>query len=83
MISSMFVLGLLFVFASLCGLGYLHTLYAAQDQAIADERARAGLPALPPRAADATPLMGAFLALGGAGTALGLVLLAASFIILL
>ncbi|MCO5168950.1 MAG: hypothetical protein M9894_21630 [Planctomycetes bacterium] len=83
MIPSMAVVGVVLVVASLGGLIYLDSLYAAQEREVAAERARAGLPPLPPRTTDATPLMGACLAMGGAGTALGIVLFAASIAILL
>lgn len=81
MISSMAIVGLVFIVLSVGFLGYVNSLYAAHDREVAAERARAGLGPLTPTAG-ATPLVGAFLALGGAGTALGVVLVALSAAIL-
>lgn len=82
MISSMAIVGFVFIVLSVGFLAYINSLYAAHDREVAAERARAGLGPLP-ATAGAPPLVGAFLALGGAGTALGVVLVALSAAILL
>lgn len=81
MISSMAIVGVVFTALSIGFLAYVNSLYGAHDREIAAERAKAGLGPLP-STEGATPLVGAFLALGGAGTALGLVLVALSAAIL-
>lgn len=81
MISSMAVVGVVLIVLSVGFLFYIDSLYKAHDQEVAAERASAGLAPLP-ATTGATPLVGAFLALGGAGTALGVVLLGLSAAIL-
>lgn len=82
MISSMAIAGVIFIALSIGFLVYINSLYVAHDREVAAERARAGLGPLP-ETVGAPPLVGAFLALGGAGTALGVVLVALSAAVLL
>lgn len=80
MFTAMAIVGVVLLGLSIAFLAYILQLYTAHDADVAAERGQAGLgPAAP--TAGATPLVGAFLALGGAGIAVGSVLLIASQIV--
>lgn len=80
MFTAMAIVGVLLLALSIGFLAYILRLYSTHDAEVAAERAQAGLG---PAAATsgATPLVGAFLALGGVGIALGSLLLVASQIV--
>ena len=80
MFTAMAIVGVVFLALSIAFLAYILQLYSTHDAEIAAERAKAGLGPVGPTTG-ATPLVGAFLALGGSGIAIGSVLLIASQIV--